>query len=283
MSGYLAGSDGVGGPLGANGLVEVGGIRIHDASYVLEGLGGLTDTPDVRTTLTDIGEAHGSFLSGSYYTARTVTVEGYTLADDVADLWPLMDRLRGAFSLTGGSTTLLTLQALLPGWTERRFVRCRPSSPLVVEQRGGSEARVPLRRWQASVVCPDPRVQGVTLRGTNDPLPGASGGSVQHTTANAGNFPSPVRWVVNGPAESPSLIDDGNGLGINYFGPVATGRTLVVDTLARTATLDGGNVYKNLTRFDAITVRPGGTALRSTTQPTNNGGLARVEHRDTWV
>lgn len=308
---YVPGSDGSGGylrpagasplavhvnPLGAIGLVELAGVRVHGApamtgnppdervpTYTLTGLGGLDSTPQARVTITDQAEAHGAFLSGSFYSARTITVEGFILTDDVEQLWLASDKLRGAFALPDRGQ-LRRVDVLQPGWAERRFVMARPtdSGLTLASPGGGSESRKPYRDWQGVLVAPDPRIYSSTLLDAQ-PRSLGTGAGTSAGMANDGNFPAPIVWVVQGPAESPKLIDDARGRSIEYSGPVPTGSTLIVSQLARAATLNGGNVYRNLTRFDDLSIPPGGLTLRSLTGVTNTGGTWRAEHRHTWV
>lgn len=292
---YDPGSDGSGGwpqpgqpvpdqALSGLGLVEYAGVRVHDGTYVLSGLGGLTDTPEVRQTLTDRAEEHGQFLSGSYYSSRTITLTGYVLTQELDQLWPALDQLRGAFRLPPARAALQQLQVLQPGWTERRFVMVRPGGPLVIAERSGSESRQPYRDWQMVLVAPDPRIYSSTLLdGPGQTQPLVSGSGSTRTLANNGNYDAPIHWVVQGPAESPKLIHDATGRSIEYVGPVPTGSTLIVSSLDRTATLNGGNVYKNLSRFDDLSIPPGGATFRALTAATNAGGTWRVQHRHVWV
>lgn len=281
---YDPGSSGVGGwpqpgrdprqvhtnPLGALGLVEYGGVRIHDGSFVLEAVGGLTDTPETRQTLTDRAQDHGGFISGSFYSPRIVTVEGYTQTEYLDQLWPAMDLLRQAFGLPGAQI-LREAQFLMPGWTTRRRLLVRPYGPLAVEQLGGSDARKPFRRWQAAIVAPYPLIEGIAEK----VVEGLLGGSM--TPTNDGNYPAHLRWEVDGPATNPRLLQSGRE--IHYTGSLIAGQTLVVDTLNRTALINGGNVYRNVTRFDDVTIRYGTTTYTTTggTSPT------RLKFRDTWA
>lgn len=293
---YNIGSDGSGGwpqpgggaiahPLSALGLVEFGGIRVHDGTFVLTAAGGLTDTPDVRTDVTDRARAHGAFLSGSFYGPRVLTVEGYVMTDHLDQMWPAIDLLRKACSLPAGEA-LLRVEALMPGWSGRRFTLARPVSPVAIANQSGSDTRKPYRDWQVALLAPDPRLYGLVVL---DPIGldfGATltaAGSSTKRQENDGTYPAPGVWIVDGPAEKPELIDDGRGLAIRYGGPVATGSTLRVDTLERTATLDGANAYRNLTRFDDLSVPPGGADYRGVSQATNTGGTWRYEHRHTWI
>lgn len=267
-------------PLSALGLVEFGGIRIHDGTFVLTGLGGLIDTPDIRQTLTDRSEDHGQYLSGSFYAARQITVEGFVMTEFLEQMWPALDQLRGAFAL-GERQTLKRLDVLQPGWAEKRFCRVRSGGALTIASPGGgSEARKPYRDFQGVLVAPDPRLYGITLLDP-DPHPLVGGSGNTFPMANAGNFPAPLTWRVVGPATNPKLIDDSRGRSIEYTGVVGSGANLVIDTLNRTATLSGGNVYKNVSRFDDLSIPPGGSVLRALTE--GAGGTWRAEHRDTWI
>lgn len=63
-------------------------------------------------------------------------------------------------------------------------------------------------------------------------------------------------WTVTGPADNPQLINNTNGMSLQYHGRVAPGQTLVVDMLNQTALLDGINVLNNITG-DWVNFLPG--------------------------
>lgn len=295
---YNAGSDGSSGygtgasPLSALGLVEFPNLlvdsvplRIHDGTFVLTGAGGLWETPDARTTDTSAPYTHGAYPSSAFYLPRAITLEGFILADTLPEVWEAVEILR-RINLHDG-LGYQHVESIMPGWRERRFQFARPAGPLLIAEPGvGSQQRQPRREFLLPLVAPNPRQYGATLRGattqvTANGLTGAQG-TVQ--VLNEGNFPAPFEWVVVGPWNSPRLIDSSRGREIRYEGLVDTGQTLRVESSGRTATLNGANVYRNLSRFDDLEILPGGRTYEvAAVGSSAAGGTTRVEHRSVWV
>lgn len=273
---------------GGVGLIEYGGVRVNNGSYILTALGGLVDTPAIRTTSTPSGEGHGAYLSNPFYDAREITVEGFVLVERLDELWPACDKLKGAFNLA--TTALRTLWVNQIGWAERRFVSARPSGPLVFADPGVGAQRQPRREFQIPLVAPDPRIYGETLWGAGTyPDPRQDDhtftGLTTYAHPNVGTFPAPITWIVNGPVTDPALVNNDNGRYIQYRGAVGSTQQLVVSSLARTATLDGANVYYNIERFDDMSLAPGANNLRRGSAATGFTSAARwvVQYRDAWV
>lgn len=86
------------------------------------------------------------------------------------------------------------------------------------------------------LLCPDPRIYGVTT-GTV-----VGSGSIP----NAGSVEAPFRWVVVGAASSPTLTRTTGGTVLRFDGAVGSGDTLAVDLRQRTATLNGADVWHRL-------------------------------------
>src|SRR5689334_12625591 len=90
------------------GLVEFGGIRINDGTFKTHHLGGLIDTPPVRSGVSEFPADHGGSASTPYYSPRDILLEGWIYVPVVDDLSAAMDQLRGAFALGDGSLKTLT-------------------------------------------------------------------------------------------------------------------------------------------------------------------------------
>lgn len=74
-------------------------------------------------------------------------------------------------------------------------------------------------------------------------LPAALSGSIEEfTDTNTGNFASPVKFTITGEIVNPRLINLTTGKFWRSIVTVTTGDSLVVDTDAKTATLNGGDI-----------------------------------------
>lgn len=122
--------------------------------------------------------------------------------------------------------------------------------------------------------------------GTGVAWQSGSGASGIVTVTNAGNTVAPLTLILTAGASSlvnPAVTDvAGNGV-ISYGGTVPAGSTLVIDTDAMSALLDGVNRGALLTRADPLTVpKQGSTQLLFTASSGATASLlARV--RDTYI
>jgi phage-related protein len=94
------------------------------------------------------------------------------------------------------------------------------------------------------------------------------------TLNNEGNVETSLVIEVSGVITDPSIVIGGDA--ISYSGTIGAGQTLLIDTEAMTAELDGVNVIQNLTCDLPLMLQPGKTTITANSNVT-------VIFRDRWV
>jgi hypothetical protein len=162
----------------------------------------------------------------------------------------VLEQLTTAFQPISNPSAQQVLQFMLPGWASARQVTGRPTKgaiPIDLDYQFNVEEAIAIE-----FTCSDPLVYDSVLQTASTGLPsptagltfnatpnfvfGAStGGSFQLT--NSGNYNAPMVVTITGPCTHPVLKIGSQFLGFNVtLGPTDT---LVIDTGAQTATLNG--------------------------------------------
>lgn len=146
--------------------------------------------------------------------------------------------------------------------------------------------------------CTDPRLYSAALNTTSGvALAGVTGGLTwpltwpldwggaqtgQTTVTNAGTFPAPVEFTINGPVTAPRIENLTSGKTISSTMTLASGESLVIDTGARTVLFGGvtrsGTLTSSSQWFD---LAPGDNTIRMTAS--SGTGTLDIEWRDTWI
>lgn len=161
----------------------------------------------------------------------------------------VLAQLTAAFQPTGAPSALQLLQFYLPGWATARQVSGRTTKGAIPIDH---DYQYNTPSVQIEFTCPDPLIYDTLLQSASTGLPsptagltfpvtfpatfGASaGGSFQLT--NTGNYVAPLVFTVTGPCTNPIVTLGSQMLGFTVT--LAATDTLVIDTGARTAILDG--------------------------------------------
>ncbi|MGW4784235.1 phage distal tail protein [Streptomyces sp. NPDC004230] len=233
--------DGLQATLGALRLGAVDGVGVAWFLQTFEGW----DSPEVRADLQDRENDHGSWFSPAYFGSRPITLTGTVEAPDRTSLQTAMEQLYVAASL---SDTTLTVWEALP-----KQVVVRRSGKVLAQYASDRVAT-----WSVMVTAADPRRYATDLQTGTIGLPFSTGGltppltpplvsnavtvSGEITATNAGTFETRPVFTITGPVTGPQIITqmpDGSIQSLIYTDALFTGDQLVIDTDAKTATLNG--------------------------------------------
>jgi len=242
--------------------------------YTFATLDGWEELPDVRRDEILRDQAHGAFDSPVFAGARHVLASGRCSSPAQRDAQLL--ELKASFNLS--PTTPLPLTITHAGralTTPARLLRFKPTSP--------SGWGTGFWGWVAEWVCSDPLRYGnpVTMT-TGFPSQtgglefdlytdgagadtgfleyGAAGTSGRLFLTNTGDAVAWVSYEFSGmiPAEGLEIVNVLTGAVIRFEGGVPTGSTVLLDTGAGTALMDGYSGRSGqVTRLDPMPVQPG--------------------------
>lgn len=258
--------------------------------FDLTNLAGLDSAP-YRETRRDHEGTDGGFMDAEFEKGRDVILNGDIYADG-EDMEDYLDLLKADFA---PSTTLVPFYFKAPGVDERViFVKplgCRYDWDLI---RRTGQAKMQLKMF-----AEDPRIYASSESTANIPFVagsslgfgfplgfsfgfGGSSGTDGVLVNNVGNRPTPPTFTINGPCETPSILDDTYGHTLTFSISLAAGETLVIDTRYRTVKLNGTvNRRGTLVNSDWFFLQPGETFLRYNAI-TGTGSSVDVSFRSAW-
>lgn len=243
MAGYTPGATlgPVQADLGAVTLGEVDGAGVAWTLGRLDGWG----SPAVRTQYSDRQFDHGSWGAQAFYGPRVLSVGGTITAPSQASLETALEALRDACSI---DDTVLTVYETVP----KRLV-VRSTGEVLVDRVTDRIAA-----WSGMLTAADPRRYSATLQSASTGLPTTSGGTTlpitlpltltagsvsgQINLTNEGTIATRPTFTMTGPVTTPVisvLYPDGSIRQLSYSDSLTTGDTLVIDTDAHTAVLNG--------------------------------------------
>jgi hypothetical protein len=233
----------------------------------IEGL----DAPEVTVLASDRSNQHGAFVSAKYRKARTVSLVGrcYTSAANfAADKYTLVKTFQPqdpaiafTFRLTGYGNQFLNVNP----------VACRFAVQNTATAVGWID-------FLATLVAGDPRIYSSTLQTVTVAASGSN------TATNGGTEVAPTSITFNGPLTNPLLTNTTTGATFGLTTTIASGHSVVVDSLAATVVLDGTtSQYSTITPSAKtfIELAVGANSL-SLTQSAGTGNAA-VAFRDTFM
>lgn len=256
------------------GQVAAGGQLVH-----LGRLEGWWDAPGTSGTSTQKVADHGVFLGPAFYSGRVMALEARIDGFSPADSMSIANQLLTALPVNDLAALAVTDEA----GTLYTSVR-QEGDPLLSRQ--GNRVVVSL-----SMIAPDPRRYGpVQTASTGLPvatggfalpavLPIVIGGSVISgavVAVNSGDIESYPVFTISGPCPSFTISDDA-GRVLSYTDTVLAGRSLVIDTGARTAMLDGTAV--RVVTGTWPTLKPGTNQYRFNASSYDAGALMTVSYR----
>lgn len=278
---------------GASGTVRLTERRSELAARTIEALDGWYSTPDSKVESTERQSGHGAFNITDdmvLYSARTVTIDLVALGNDRAEVMGIMERVQ---RMAGQMVQLRVVDAdrdtyatgyIELGWDAARYSRARTGT--------------------ITVVCPDPRRYATEAHSAFlSPMTGADGGFMFDSGTGV-VLSQPFRWYGDpGGGNAATLENNGtstaypvitisghwpNGVTITTdsgkqlsYGAGIYYQNVVLDSLSRTASINGVDVTRNLTSRDFPTVEPGET-VRLSCMSAGTGGI-EVSVRDTYI
>ena len=202
-------------------------------------------SPAVRTQYCSRQFDHGAWAAQAFYAPRVLTAGGTITAPDQAGLETALESLRDA---AGIDDTVLTVYETVP---KRLIVRA--TGEVLIDRVTDRIAA-----YSVMLTAADPRRYSATLQTASTGLPTTSGGTTlpitlpltltagsvsgQITLTNEGSIATRPVFTVTGPVTTPVisvLYPDGSIRQLSYSDSLTTGDTLVIDTDAHTATLNG--------------------------------------------
>jgi hypothetical protein len=227
-----------------NGLTFGAGSNIQFAQ-----IDGLRDMTQIVSGDVPIPRMDGAF-PGVNTLGERILVLTFAVFSPVVAFETILEQLTAAFQPISNPSAQQVLQFMLPGWASPRQVTGRPTKgaiPIDLDFQFNVEEAIAIE-----FTCSDPLVYDSVLQSASAGLPsptagltfnatpnfvfGAStGGSFQLT--NSGTYNAPFVVTITGPCTNPLLK-----IGSLYLGFTVTlgaTDTLVIDTAAQTATLNG--------------------------------------------
>lgn len=290
---------------GAQSGPGVPGAALHDGCVILGDVTiGITDTFGVEWILTDLtgwsdppgttgstdqrSEDHGGWESSSFYTPRTIGIEGWLQADTWAGASFALDRLAASIPAFVDAPLIVVESADRIMQAQVR----QDGDPLVTRVGGWAQ-------FSLSLTAPDPRrydialvtvstgfpqtTGGLSLGGVGLSLPlsvGATASSGTVTAVNAGNMPTRPVLSVQGPCPGFAVTHRGSGRTLRFPTPVPAGHTLLIDTDRRTVLLDG--VSPQVVIGTWFEYDPGINVVAFTASTYDPDALLTSTHRSAW-
>lgn len=247
-------------------------------------------SPGVRAELQPRQADHGSWASPGYLDARPITIAGLIAAPSTAARDNAIEQLYAAVALTD---TLLTVGESVPKQTI-----VRRSGEVLVELVNPYSAT-----YSALVTAPDPRRYSTTLQSASTGLPSTTGGlalpvtlpititattvSGTITLSNAGSIATRPTLAVVGPLPSFVIVaarPDGTITQQTYTDPLGAGDVLVIDSAARTVTLNGSVSRRRYLSGSWLEISPGSSATLSWTSPSYDpSAMLTGSCRSAWM
>lgn len=244
------------------GSIVLGESDSSGVEWYLNDLKGWSDPPGSSGSTDQRGSADGGWLSPAYSAARVVEVEGSLVASDWAAASLALDRLWAALPVN------ITAPMVVNEGTRTLQSNVRQEGDPLVERNAG------FARFNLSLVAPDPRRYGAATTADTG-LPATTGGLILPlvlplslaatassgtlTVTNTGNMESLPMFTVYGPCAPFTISHPATGRQLASLDTVPAGRTLVLDTAARTALLDG--VASRVVTGTWLSLPPGTTQI----------------------
>ncbi|MFE2409842.1 hypothetical protein ACFXDE_16015 [Kitasatospora sp. NPDC059408] len=275
--------------------LEYGGMLLGGSSpVVVQDVTGLLDTPDVRVSDQTLLQRHGVVPGTDYLGGRvihlslTVLDSPGTLADLLAVFQPATGDKPFRFSVPG-----------VAGDRGRIMARVRKRSIPVGPTYARGAASFDVELFAADPLLYD---DGET---TAKLLPTAPRGSVAifpmklpfgfmkagavfvaqpAELAVRGNSPTWPVFTITGPVTNPTVLNRRTGERLTVQLSVPTSEVLVIDTRARSVTLNGASRYGALSADSTwFALRPGGNGLEFDDLQGNKNRFADVRWRSAWL
>lgn len=237
----------------------------------IEEVNGLDSAP-FRDTSRDHEGVDGGFMDAEFEKARPIILEGVIFADKDL-LEPYLDSLKKNYA---PRRELIPFYFKAPGNTEKvLFVK-----PLGVRYDWTTDRRLGTVRAQFLMHAEDPRIYDNTLQSVDIPLSAVTADgfafpfgfplgfgvtnkfSTSVSLENFGNRPTPVEFIVTGPATDPKIVNESIGAELEFFINLSTSDTLTINTHDRTVRLNGTLNRRNTLQVpNWFDLEPGQTSI----------------------
>lgn len=289
------------------------GIAVDGARFYMDLLDGWNDTADLTVQTASFGFSDGVAYSERFpSTAKFLEVGGYVLTGTREAAERAMQRLSQAFP-RGFDLSVVRYSAL-----PRRVIAVRSAKlaiPDDVAEQGFRWQTQIMQPWPFKLGQSEQIVQAGTYSGvdyyrvydndayatysrsyTSDATPNyrsylvdstASSNSYGYpdtiTALNSGNATAYPVYQITGPliASSWNLVNEVTGESLSFGMDISTGSTLIIDTLKRTAFLDGQPVEYFIVG-DWPVVPPGSSTIRLYVGADNPSASVKIIVSDTW-
>lgn len=256
--------------LGSSGVVlntDSSGLPFVDVASVT----GLDNAP-FRETIRDHEGQDGSFIDAEFEKGREIVITGSAYAS-TGNMEAYLDNLKANYAPT---KTLQQFFVRAPGvGTRFLYVKSRGCQYDWESSRRFGETKILFKLF-----AEDPRLYAENQVSVNIPFSAGAatgfgfnlgfsfgfGAAVTNTGTvvnNLGNRPTPPTFVVNGPCQNPSIIDETYGHTLTFNIILAAGETLTIDTQYKTVKLNN-STNKRSTLFipDWFYLQPGNTSIK---------------------
>ena len=268
-----------------------------DTAYEIQGIEGLLSLPDVSSSDQGRLRRHGQRAGDDFLQGRTVTITLEVFGADTQAFALAIDRLD---------------QALRPCVTEEPLVFQVPTVALGAKIQVGARVRrsdIPVdtvffyNRQTITVEfdCTDPRRYSNTVNTASSSLPSDTGGLTFDadpdfsfglatsggglSAPNAGSFPTPVTFRIDGPVTSPNIVNNATSARLHLKGlTLLTGQWIILDSESRTVLLNGtADRYFYLTSDSTWwDLEPGSNSMSYAASASTTSTLAAT-WRSAWV
>lgn len=221
------------------------------------------DSPEVREDTQPRVEDDGSVQGNNFYGPRPIVLAGIIRANSLEQRNERVTRLMAASNAMRANAELLWT----PHGGQSMRVLVRRQQPLRVT--GGF-----IKKFQIPLVASDPRLYSATQHTKESAI------NVAQEPENLGNFTSPAIFELVGPQTNPVIKNETTGKEIKFTYALASGHTLIIDTLNHTVYDGATNAYAGF-NFTASTWfglnAAGKTKFKCTT------GTMKTIWRDAWM
>lgn len=241
-----------------NGGLDASGVLMTCAT--LDGWGSPGGTGGVQQR----AAADGGTNPRQWLKPRTLTITGKIEAPTAALRQDAEHRLEAALGL--GTFDLRVVDAIP--------LRVRARREGDITRNDDTDLRT---KWQAELICPDPRRYGINPHTVQVTLPSSIGGmsfpvtfpmsfdgsssSGDQNAFNAGNYPAPVTIRLDGPSTNPSLTNVAVGRTLTYNGTLAAGEYVEITTDPLRAMLMGNASRTGLMSGSPWQLAPGNNLI----------------------
>ncbi|MFI5985035.1 hypothetical protein ACIBEA_29740 [Streptomyces sp. NPDC051555] len=247
-------------------------------------------SPGVRAESSQRQSDHGGWPSKVYLDPRPITIEGSIEAPTEADRDAAVEQLIAAVSLD--DTTLTVAET-----TPKQVTVRRSGEPLILLE-GPYGAT-----YSVLVTAYDPRRYSTTLQSASTGLPSTTGGLVLPivlpititattvsgtiTLANAGSIGTRPTLTITGPLPSFVIVaarPDGTITQQTYTDALGAGDVLVIDSAARTVTLNGSVSRRRYLSGSWLEIPPNSSVSLSWTSPSYDpSAMLTGSCRSAWM